>query len=193
MIELAVSMTVVLILTAIAIPSMMRSIRTYQLNDAASRFADMLKFTRFEAVRKNRQVCFRMQQNGTAWTLGTDSTGIGFTCSGNFDPNGKQEVLAGFAALLPPGGMPGQGPICNKLFNNGGPCLNTTLSGNTGSVGFDARGAIRIGGTISANVYVFYFGNASDPEFGYRAVLLLPAGSTQIWTAPQGGPWQQIS
>jgi hypothetical protein len=67
------------------------------------------------------------------------------------------------------------------------------LSGNTGSVGFDARGAIRIGGTISANVYVFYFGNASDPEFGYRAVLLLPAGSTQIWTAPQGGPWQQIS
>ena len=47
MVELSVSMTVMLILTAIAIPSLMRSFRTYQLNDAASRLADQLKFTRF--------------------------------------------------------------------------------------------------------------------------------------------------
>ena len=49
MVELAVSLTVLLILTAIAIPSLMRSFRTYQLNDAAARLSDMLKFTRFEA------------------------------------------------------------------------------------------------------------------------------------------------
>ncbi len=96
LVELAVSMTVLLILTAIAIPSLMRSIRTYQLNDAASRFAGMLKFTRFEAVRRNKQVCFRMQQNGTTWTLGTDSN-----CSGTLDANGKRQVIAGFATLLP--------------------------------------------------------------------------------------------
>ena len=35
MVELAVSMCVMMILTAIAIPSLMRSFRTYQLNDAA--------------------------------------------------------------------------------------------------------------------------------------------------------------
>src|SRR5262249_27857460 len=66
MVELAVSLTVVLILTAIAIPSLLRSFRTYQLNDAAARLADMLKFTRFEAVRKNTQVSFYVvQQTGT--------------------------------------------------------------------------------------------------------------------------------
>src|SRR5713226_437158 len=60
MVELAVSMTVLLILTAIAIPSLMRSIRAYQLNDAAGRLSDMLKFTRFEAVRRNTQLCYLM-------------------------------------------------------------------------------------------------------------------------------------
>jgi len=51
MVELVVSMTVMLILTAIAIPTLMRSFRAYQLNDTATRLADMLKFTRFDPVR----------------------------------------------------------------------------------------------------------------------------------------------
>jgi len=67
MVELGVSLTVLLILTAIAIPSLMRSFRTYQLNDAAARLSDMLKFTRFEAVRRNTQVNFLILPSGTDW------------------------------------------------------------------------------------------------------------------------------
>ena len=191
MVELAVSMTILLILTAIAIPSLMRSFRAYQLNDAAGRFSDMLKFTRFEAVRRNRQVCFLMQQNGAGlgWTVGTSST-----CGAAFDANGKQQVIAGFATPLPANtaGLPGQAAICNKLVNNAGPCLAEGLSGtNNAAVTFDARGAIRFGGPPL--VFVFYFGSANDQEFGYRAVVLLPSGVTQIWTGPAGGPWQQFS
>ncbi len=184
MVELAVSLTVLLILTAIAIPSLMRSFRTYQLNDAAARMSDMLKFTRFEAVRRNRQVCFLMKQNAYTWTFGTDSA-----CSGTLDVNGKQQVITGFATVLPPsqGGLPGQGPICS-LFKSSAGCLNDTLSGiNGGAVTFDPRGAVS--GLIA---YVFYVGSDVDPEFGYRAVVLLPSGSTQIWTAPNGGTWQQV-
>ncbi len=189
MVELAVSMTVLLILTAIAIPTLMRSFRAYQLNDAATRLADMLKFTRFEAVRRNRPVCFLMQPSGSTWTTGTDSTGIGSTCSGTLDPNGKRQVIDGFATLLPSGVAPGPAAITAAL--NGAALI--TKSGSAGSITFDARGAIRVGGAVSPSVFVFYIGNATDPEFGYRAVILLPSGSTQIWTAPQGGPWQQIS
>ena len=191
MVELAVSMTVLLILTAIAIPSLMRSFRTYQLNDAAGRFADMLKFTRFEAVRRNTQLCFRMQQNASDWTVGTSST-----CGAAFDPNGKQQVIAGFATPLPANtaGLPGQAAICNQLVNNAGPCMDATLSGaNNATVRFDARGAIRVGGNVSPSVFVFYFGSATDQEFGYRAVVLLPSGVTQMWTGPQGGPWQRFA
>ena len=109
MVEMAVSLSVLMILTAIAIPTLMRSFRTYQLNDAAARLSGLLKFTRFEAVRRNRQTCFLTKQNGYAWTLGTDSI-----CSGTLDTNGKQQVITGFATLLPGGssGLPGQGAIC---------------------------------------------------------------------------------
>jgi hypothetical protein len=185
MVELAVSLTVLLILTAIAIPSLMRAFRTYQLNDAAARFSDMLKFTRFEAVRRNRQVCFLMQQNAYAWTIGTDST-----CGGTLDTNGKQQVITGFATILPSSqsGLPGQGPICS-LFKSSVGCLIDTLSGvNGGAVTFDPRGAVS--GLVA---YVFYVGSSADPEFGYRAVVLLPSGSTQIWTAQSGGTWQQVA
>jgi Tfp pilus assembly protein FimT len=184
MVELAVSLTVLLILTAIAIPSLMYSFRTYQLNDAAARASDMLKFTRFEAVRRNKQVCFLMQTSGTGWIIGTDSN-----CSGTFDASEKQQVIAGFATLLASGVAPSPSAISTAL---GGASL-TTKSGSNGSITFDARGAIRVGGNVSNTIFVFYIGSTTDPEFGYRAVVLVPSGNIQIWTAPAGGPWQQIS
>jgi len=70
MVELAVSMTVLMILTAIAIPSLMHSFRTYQLNDAASRLSDILKFTRFEAVRRNTPVTLQSSRTATIGTSG---------------------------------------------------------------------------------------------------------------------------
>ena len=182
MVELAVSMTVLLILTAIAIPSLMRSFRTYQLNDAAARLSDMLKFTRFEAVRRNKRVCFLMQQNSTtgAWTLGTDSN-----CSATFDTNGKQQVIRGFASILPAGAPPSSASITSTL---GAASTLTTLSSTPGSITFDARGAVS-----PLTAYILYVGSATNPEFGYRAVILLPSGATQVWTAPNGGTWQRIS
>jgi type II secretory pathway pseudopilin PulG len=187
MVELAVSMTVLLILTAIAIPSLMRSFRTYQLNDAAARLSDMLKFTRFEAVRRNKPVCFLMKQDSTTgvWFFGTDSTGTASTCSGTLDTYGKQQVISGFASILPAGGLPSTASITSTLGGAGG---LTVLSSSPGSVTFDARGAVS-----PLKAYILYVGSATNPEFGYRAVILLPSGATQVWTAPSGGPWQRVS
>src|SRR5215472_4652401 len=70
-VELMVSICVMLILTAIAIPSLMRSLRIYQLNDSAARLSDMLKFTRFEAVRRNTQMSFLLKGSGTSWIAWT--------------------------------------------------------------------------------------------------------------------------
>src|SRR6266481_4065967 len=183
MVELAVSLTVVLILSAVAIPTLMHSIRAYQLNSAAARVADMLKFTRFEAVRRNKQINFLMQTSVDGWIVGTDSDN-----NGSVDATEKQQLISGFAALLPSGVAPSPTAISAAL---GGATL-TTKSGSNGSVTFDARGAIRVGGVVSSDVFVFYVGSATDPQFGYRAVVLLPAGSTQIWAAPAGGTWQRI-
>ncbi len=184
MTELAVSLAVLLILTAIAIPSFMRSIRTYQLNDAAARLSDMLKFTRFEAVRRNTLINCQIKQITGIWTAWTTPNGLTTPLATE-----KQILITGFATLLPQtqSGLPGQGPICNKLFNNSGPCLDPTLSGSNGTATFDARGAV-----VGLGAYVFYLGSATNPEFGYRAVILLPSGATQIWSAPNGGAWHRI-
>jgi type II secretory pathway pseudopilin PulG len=185
MVELAVSMTVLLILTAIAIPSLMYSFRTYQLNDAATRVSDALKFTRYEAVRRNTQVCFLMQGgSGSPWVIGTDSN-----CSGTFSANERQQVIAGFAGILGPGVAPGPSAISTAL----GGTIPTPVYNTGSSIRFDARGAIRVGGSVSNTIFVFYLGSSADPEFGYRAVVLVPSGNIQIWTAPAAGPWQQVS
>jgi len=185
MLELVMSICVMLILTALAIPSLTRSLRSYQLNSAAASVSDMLKFTRFEAVRRNTQINFLMQANGPGWLVGTDSNN-----NGVLDPKEKQQMIAGYPTLLPAGTAPAPTAIKAAL---GGAAL-TTLSGANGTVTFDARGAVRqaINGPLAVNPYVFYVGNANDPDSGYRAVILLPSGSTQTWTAPSGGPWRQV-
>jgi type IV fimbrial biogenesis protein FimT len=186
MVELVVSLSVMLVLTAIAIPSLMRSLRAYQLNDAATRLSAMLKFARFEAVRQNTQVNFIMQASGTGYLVGVDSN---HDNTGTLDSKEKQELIAGFATLLPSGVAPTPTAITAAL---GGAVLTTVYSGSTATVTFDARGAIRVGGTVSSNIFVFYIGSTNDPDPGYRAVILLPAGTTQIWSAPTAGPWQQV-
>jgi Tfp pilus assembly protein FimT len=180
MIELAVSITVLMILTAIAIPSLMRTFRTYQLNDAAARLSDVLKFTRFEAVRRNKPINFLIVSSGANWIAGTDSNN-----NGSIEATEKQFPINGVVTLLPSGTPPGQASILAKLGNTAS--LNDSRSGAAGSITFDARGAVS---PIAA--YVFYLGSATNPEFGYRAVIVLPSGATQIWTAPNGGTWQRI-
>jgi type II secretory pathway pseudopilin PulG len=180
MVELAVSMTVLLILTAIAIPSLMRSFRTYQLNDAAARLSDMLKFTRFEAVRRNKPINFLLQASGSGWIVGTDSNNNGL-----IDATEKQVLISGVVSLLPSGAPPSPASILAKLGATSS--LDASRSGAAGSITFDARGAVS-----SLVAYVFYLGAPTNPEFGYRAVILLPSGATQIWTAPSGGAWQRI-
>jgi len=179
-VELVVSICVMLILTAIAIPSLMRSLRVYQLNDAAARLADMLKFTRFEAVRQNTKMSFLMKANPSgpgwiAWTGPPTDTGPSTTA--------KQLPIAGFASLVTSGYPPG-------LTITGSGTLNP-ISGSTctlACLAFDARGAVS-----PLQAYVLYIGSINDPDPGYRAVVLLPSGSTQIWTSPYNGPWQQVN
>ncbi len=185
MVELAVSMTVVLILSAIAIPSLMHSVRTYQLNSAAASVSDMLKFTRYEAVRRNKPIRFLMQPSGNGWLVGTDSN-----LNGNIDSTDKQALINGFVTLVT-AGMPAPAAITALLNVN-----NLAATPANPALQFDARGAVRVNGNLTTNIYVFYVGAAppNNPgDFGFRAVILLPTGATQIWTATAAGPWQRTA
>jgi type II secretory pathway pseudopilin PulG len=184
-VELVVALAVILVLGAIASPQLMKALRSYELNDSATRLAGMLKLTRFEAIRNNRNSDLRFQQNGTAWTVWKDTN-----TNGTPDTNETQMVLGGYADMLPAGAVPNTAPITATL-GGGGALALTTLSGANGAVRFDARGAISFPG--APTVYVFYLGSATDADPGYRAVLVMPAGATQIWRTSAAGDWQRTS
>src|SRR5215475_4831929 len=178
--ELVVSLGIILALSAIAIPSINKAVRIYQLNDAASQVSTILKLARFEAIRRNTPVnCVNLQTtpNGPA-NLWADSNGDSVGQSTE-----KQILLGVNATLVAAGSVPGAGSLAAAV---GVPSV-TTLSPSSDSVRFDQRGAVS-----PAGVYVIFVGNTSASYGGYRAVVVLPSGSVQIWTY-SGTTWQQVS
>jgi len=181
LLELLITMTVIVIVTAIAVPSFTRMYRAYQLDDVASQVAGVIKITRFEAVRRNMQVNCKITQSGSnpaTTTIWTDSNG-----NGTVDSTEKQILLSSVANMVSASTPPGTTALATAI----GTSTLTAVSLSSGSITFDARGAV-----TPAAVYVLYVGNAAIPDYGYRAVILLPSGSVQVWTASAAGDWHLL-
>ena len=184
LVELVMSIVILMILSAIAIPTLTRAYRSYLLSDATSRFAAIVKLTRFEAIRRNTQITLRVQQNGATWTAWTDTNNNGIP-----DATENQTLLNQTVSILPPGSVPSPAPITSSI----GPAITTftVQSGSSTSVTYDGRGAINFGGGSPA-VYFYYLGNPAFPDLGARAVILLPSGIVQLWSSVSG-TWKQVS
>ena len=184
--ELVVALAVGLILMGVAMPSFLHAYRSYQLSNAAIQVSDILRLARYEAIRWNKPISCVFQPNPT------DSTMMQASLQ---DSNGNP--LTGISAkiiLLGPAGnlvdaavVPGASTLPSAA------ALGATIPVSVPPAGatlqFDARGAL-----TSGNVDVFYLNSPGVPDIGYRAVLLMPAGSIQIWTGDSSstGKWQQM-
>ena len=179
LVELVLSLAVLLVITTLAIPVVVRSLQNYQLNSTASQLAAMLKYAKFDAIRQNTSVNCMIQQSGTNWIVWVDS-------NGNGQPDGAepQMVLGGSFAVLS-GGVPNTSSITSTL----GPGFSNfswvVLSGSNDSILYDQRGVVDAGA-----VYALYLGN---PNAGYRCVITMPSGAVQVWTASSSGNSQRIS
>src|SRR3989441_8082165 len=105
-VELVVSIAVILIITGVALPSFLQSYRTYQLSDAASEAANLLKLTRFEAIRRNTPVSCQIRQAGSATNFWVDSNG-----NANMDVGETQVVFTGTVGPISAGAAPGTGVL----------------------------------------------------------------------------------
>jgi Tfp pilus assembly protein FimT len=181
--ELVVSLGIVLAISAIAIPSINKTLRVYQLNDAASQVAGIVKLARFEAIRRNTPVsCVNLQAaaNGPA-NLWSDTNGD------NVEQGTEKQILLGTnATLVAEAAVPNAAALAPAV----GVSAITALNPASDSVRFDQRGAV-----TPAGVYVIYIGNTSGADGGFRAVVVLPSGSVQVWTYAGGASaaWQQVS
>jgi prepilin-type N-terminal cleavage/methylation domain-containing protein len=181
MIEISIVLAIAMIIAAISTPKFLTIYRGYQLNSAASQVASALKFSRYEAIRQNKAISFRITQTGTSpvvTRLWTDVNNNSVE-----EATETQTLFTGnvnlVASTVPPG--------TTSLAANVGVTTLTAVSISSGTVAFDQRGAI-----APAAVNVLYIGNAAVPSLGYKAVVLLPSGSIQIWTTTNG-TWGQIN
>lgn len=190
LVELVLSLAVLLVITTLAIPVVVRSLQTYQLNATASQLAGMLKFTKFDAIRQNTTVSCQIQQINGVWVVWADS-------NGDLIPDGAepQMVISGSNTLLPSSSVPSPSPITATLGPGFSSLSWTVLSGSNGSIMYDQRGVVvsYAGGPVSATVYALYLGNPNDPNSGYRAIITLPSGAVQVWTSSSAGNWQRVS
>lgn len=182
--ELVVAMAVAMILMVAAMPYFLRAYRSYQLSNAATQMADIVRLTRYEAIRLNRV---------TNCVIRPDSGNPGMTYASMTDVNGNPLTGLGARAILlgsggnlvDSGSVPGASSLPSAAAL--GATNPTAISPTGGTVQFDARGAV-----TSGNVLVFYLNAPGSPQSGYRAVLLMPAGSIQIWSGDSNGNWQQL-
>jgi prepilin-type N-terminal cleavage/methylation domain-containing protein len=184
MIEVMMVLAVILITSAISMPSFIRAYQRYQVNDAATRMANVIKFTRYEAIRRNTPVNYVIGQTPApartiAWT---DSNG-----------NGAPDILERQLIFSPNVTLFAAGNVQNLagliLAANVGPLI--PLSNTNAVVQFDQRGAVN---PPPAGALVSFVGSVGLPDAGFRAVILLPSGSMQVWQqdGTNGGTWNYL-
>jgi len=118
----------------------------------------------------------------TGSTPPTTNVWVDSNNSGTLDPTEKMILLGSGGNLV---GSPGTPP---PLSGDIGAMLTTSPSPSSSTLTFDARGAVK----PPTMVNVFYLSSALASDAGYRAVVLMPAGTIQIWTADASLSWQQL-
>jgi len=173
LVELLVSVFILVVLAAISVPTLLQAYRSYQLSDAASKLSGMMKTTRFSAIRKNTPINCQIQQNGTSWTVWADLDG-----DNNVETTEPQILITGLVQMLGSGSVPPPNAIVTAV-GAASPAINVQ------------RGARKFAGADSVDV--FYLGNPAIAGLGFRAIVLLPSGTVQVWRAGVGGPWTRVS
>jgi prepilin-type N-terminal cleavage/methylation domain-containing protein len=181
--ELVVALAIALILLAIGLPAFMRAYRSYQLTNSAIQLGDMLRYARYEAIRLNKQVNCVIQVSPSDPSMSNvfaDLNGNGLP-----DPTERITLLGNGGNLVAAGGVPGTAALIAAARVTSG----TTIVPPAGmTIAFDSRGAV----VPPTNVAVFYLGSGISPDSGFRAVLLMPAGSIQVWSGDTLGNWTQL-
>jgi Tfp pilus assembly protein FimT len=187
-VELLVVLLIMMIVSAIAVPQVVATLRSYQVSSAASQVADAVKFARFEAIRRNSTTSFLASPLGARWAVGTDSNG-----NAALDVSERQYEVVGNVTLLPAASVPTSVTLPAAL---NVPAI-TVISANAAikTIAFDPRGAVNFPASAGgvATVYVLYLGPVYLTTQDYRAVVVMPSGITQIWAGNALSGWRQLS
>jgi len=174
MIELLVVTGIILLVAAVATPTIMRSLMTYRIGGAATEVSNMLLLTRYEAIRRNTSITCRAEQAEGTWAIWVDRNN-----DTRRDPEEAVILMPASVQLIDSGDAPSTDSMG---FPRTRPV--TTETGVT----FDFRGQVNFGGAAPA-VLTIFIGAPNQPALGFRALSITPAGKIKTWKAAEGGSW----
>ncbi|HEV2421788.1 MAG TPA: hypothetical protein VGS59_08785 [Candidatus Acidoferrales bacterium] len=185
-VELLIVAAIAITILAIATPTILQAYRSYKVSSAAAQVDMMVKYTRLEAIRLNTSpaapINLDCQQLGNGkYQIWTDSNKTGI-----LQNTEKRTFFNSGADLMALAAVPATAQITAAL---GGTPLVGIAPGNGPMLGFDGRGAV----ANPAGVYAIAVGDTVAPKAGYRIIVVLPSGSTQIWSGDAYGNWHQTN
>ena len=104
LLEVLMVLLIAMVLLAIGLPAFLRMWHTIQLSDAANRVGDILRLTRYEAIRQNKSIACIIQPSGAnpgmtvMWGDSNPNTTL--------DPTEQMILLGDGGNFLPAGGVP---------------------------------------------------------------------------------------
>jgi Tfp pilus assembly protein FimT len=183
LLELLVVLGITMVLLAIGVPAFLRMLHAIQLSDGATQVGNILRQARYAAISQNKSISCIFQPSST--NAGMTVFWVDSNRNGAQDPTEQMILLTGGGNLVDPGGVPNKaGLIAQAAVGSAG---TTAQVPTGGTIAFDGRGAV-----TSLKVNIFYLASANAPEAGFRAVLLMPTGSLQIWSADPSGNWTAV-
>ncbi len=178
MVELVVTLTIVLIVAAIAIPNFVRAMNSYSLSSAMQNISMIIQRTRYEAIKQNTNVsCYYSidpVSNVPIMWVDVNRTGIRVATDPQFAYN-RSLLNANPGGLVPPPASMGFAAVVQPA----------AIAANGGIlVTFDSRGAVSFGG--APPIWVMYYTLNNDPNYGAKAITIEPSGRSKGWSAPHG-------
>ncbi len=196
LVELMIVMVIILIIAAIAIPNIGRALRDYRLSNAATDVSNLLQQARYTAVRLNRDVTARATCPGVlpvqVW-IELNNPPDGFTPGGvDLDGDGVAETQETLVVLpnevvFAPAGAPG--PASMGAFYAATATVPNCGIGAGAGITYDSRGVVDYGPGNPPVVFFMTVGYNNAPQWGFRAITVIPSGKSKTWKGVQGGQW----
>lgn len=186
LLELLVAVTIIFILAALAVPSLMTQVYAIRIRYSATELSGLLQAARMESVRLNTY--YSVQGNGGNPVVEqvVDKTGV-------VAKDVPQAMMASSVAVFfgPGSGAPGEGAFVGGL-------NFAVANGAAGLPSFNARGlpCVPVGVTCPVTAgqgFVFFLSRTSSTggSSGWTAVVVTPSGRCQVW-AYDGANWLQL-
>lgn len=190
LLEMLVVVTIIMIISGIAAPSLIRSVRGYQTEAAIRNMSNMILRTRYEAIRRNQRVSTLYETGG--W--GQPSRwGIDLNGNGVLDANEPRTLTQRYIWVWSWNGWWG-------IWNSGGgyvPDYNDLEGSNTSNIGFSPEGMTmkENGGTwapASKTWFVLIYRWVSVTDWEYHIITVTPTGRVRTWRYQAAGYWSAM-